>query len=201
MTFNMLASWERLAPRERRLVAAAGAVFATMLSLIVIYLIYDGLSALEERNESMRDALGAIEKNRDEFMAARRLAAGQEMKISRVPLALVTLVENAAREVGISTDQTNEQPPQPHGKKYLQKGIEVKFRQVELPQLVRFMRQIETGPNLVYVSRLFVKPRFNEHSKLDVELNITAFEHAAEQPKKGKAAGSKPDAGAKGAEP
>ena len=189
--------WDRLSQREKRLATAAAGVFVAFVTAIFVYLIWDGLADLETKNEAMREALAAIEKNREVFMAARRLATQQETRISRVPLQLGTMVEAAAHEAGITANDISDQPPVPHGKKYVQKGVEVKFRQVDLVALSKFMKKIETGMNLVYVSRLNIKSRFGEHSKLDAEMVISAFENAPEagpkKPKPGAApAGAKP---------
>ena len=145
----------------------------------------------------MREALVAIDKNRESFMVARRLATQQETRISRTPLQLSTMVEAAARDAGITANEISDQPVQPQGKKYVQKGVEVKFRQVDLVALSKFMKKMETGANLVYVQRLNIKSRFGEHSKLDAEIVISTFEHAPDvAPKKGKPgatpAGAKP---------
>ena len=189
--------WDRLSQREKRLATAAGGVFAALVTAVFVYLIWDGLSELDAKNAAMREALAAIDKNREVFSAARRLAMQQETRISRVPLQLGTMVEAAARDVGMTATEMSDQPPLPHGKKYVQKGVEVKFRQVDLVSLSKFMKKIETGPNLVYVSRLNIKSRFGEHAKLDAEMVISAFENAPEAtPKKPKPgatpAGGKP---------
>lgn len=178
--------WDRLSQREKRLATAVGGIFVGLVTAVFVYLIWDGLSELETKNGAMREALAAIEKNREVFLAARRLATQQETRISRVPLQLGTMVEAAARDAGITANDISDQPPQSHGKKYVQKGVEVKFRQVDLVSLAKFMKRIETGPNLVYVSRLNIKSRFGEHAKLDAEMVISAFENAPETgPKKG----------------
>ena len=91
MTFNdrmqaLRDKWERLSQRERTMVGAMGVTFVLMVTLIVGFLITDGLSSMEERNGDMRQALRDLDTQRDAYLRnkaktaqigdAPRLAAG-----------------------------------------------------------------------------------------------------------------------------
>jgi Tfp pilus assembly protein PilO len=50
--------------------------------------------------------------------------------------------------------------------------------------LSKFLRRIETGPRLIFFTRLSVKRRYSDNDKLDVEATATAFERVHEDKKK-----------------
>jgi type II secretory pathway component PulM len=199
-----VARWERLGPRERRMLVALLGVATALAGFLVAFVIYDGLASLEERNDQARQALVTLGEQRDAFLSARRRAAQQEVRIPKQPLALASLLEAAATEAGIQIPDQAERPPTPRGKKYVEKGVTIKLRKVDLAQLSKFMQKIETGPNLVVVNKLRISTRFNQHDELDVEMNVSGYEHAAPVAPKGKGAagvgvtaGAAPAGGAK----
>ncbi|MES1206193.1 MAG: hypothetical protein ABUS79_09675, partial [Pseudomonadota bacterium] len=51
----------------------------------------------------------------------------------------------------------------------------------DLQSLTRFMKRVETGPRLIFFTRLSMKHRYSDETdKLDVELTATAFERVRE---------------------
>jgi hypothetical protein len=66
----------------------------------------------------------------------------------------------------------------------VEQTVDLQLRKVDLQQLAEFLKRVETGPNLVYVNRLQIRTRFNEHENLDVELSVAGLERAPEQPKR-----------------
>ena len=53
--------------------------------------------------------------------------------------------------------------------------------EVDLQSLTKFLRRLETGPRLVFFTRLSIKRRYSEAEKLDVEATATAFERLKEE--------------------
>ena len=189
---QMRAQWDRLTARERRMVSTLVGVFGALIVLLCGWFVWSGLSDLEDHNAAARQALKDIAQHRDEFLEARRRMSAQEVRVSRTPVQLSSLLYAAAGDAGVKIDESNERPATPRGKKYLEKGIDLKIRRVDLQSLARFLKRVETGPNLVMVDRLRISARYNEHDQLDVEVGIMTFEHAPETPHKGPAgAGAK----------
>jgi hypothetical protein len=185
-TAQIRAQWDRLSPRERRMLSTLLAVGAGLVVLLFGYFVWSGLSDIEDHNAAARQALKDIEQHRDEFIEARRRMTSQEVRVSRTPMQLSSLLESAATDAGFKIDEiSNERTPVPRGKKFIEKGIDVKIRRVDLLGLTKFLRKLETGPNLVIVDRLVVRTRYNEHDQLDVEVGVMTFEHAAQTSPKG----------------
>ena len=185
------AEWERMAPRERRWVAALAIAVALMACLLGSYFVFGSISDLEEHNADIREALTAIEKHRDEYMDAKNRSVAQEARIGTDPPQLTADIEAAAREENVQIAETNERPATPVGKRYSQHDVDLKLRQVDLQALTKFLRRVEVGPRLIFFTRVSIKRRYSESDKLDVELTATAFERLREDKLKKKVEGGK----------
>jgi type II secretory pathway component PulM len=179
------AEWSRMAPRERRLVGALGGAAGAALFLIVGFFVYGTISDLEEQTAASREALAAIARHRDEFVAAKSRMQTQERRIGSERPQLEADLEAAAREANIQIPQTDPLPAQPAGKHYVEHGVQVRLQSVELHALTKFLHTIETGRRLIVVTKLNVRPRPGEREKLDVNLTAVAWERVKDSaPKK-----------------
>jgi len=183
--------WERLGPREKRWVTVLGAAVATVaVALFVIYKLSD-ISDLEEGNAAIRDALSAITKHRDEYLDAKARNSVQEARIGDAPPQLAGDLEAAARAENIQIAESSERPTVPAGRRYVEHDTDLKIRDTDLQSLTNFMRRVETGPRLIFFTRLELKhPYGADPSKLDVEATATAFEKVHEDQTKKKPGGS-----------
>jgi general secretion pathway protein M len=168
--------WERLAPRERRLITTLAGVLTLLVLLTSGFLFVGSLRDLKVSNDEMREALLAMNDNRDEYLDARSRQAAQDARIGSGAPQLAADLEVAAREVGIQIPETNERPATPVGKRYLEHNVDIKLRQVDLQALSKFLAKLETGGRLIVVTRMGVKRGFADGSKLNVELTATAYE-------------------------
>src|SRR5579884_1281876 len=157
---QMRAQWDRLSVRERRMLSTLAGVVVGFMVLVLGYFVWSGLADIQDHNEAARQALKDIAQHRDEFLEARRRQTSQEVRISRTPVQLSSILDAAAGDAGIKIDETNDRPPVPHGKKYIEKGTDLKIHRVDLQSLTRFLHKLETGPNLVYVDRIYVRTRY-----------------------------------------
>jgi hypothetical protein len=180
------AQWDRLSMRERRLLSLLGTCLVGLIVFGVGFVIRDGLREIEERNSDMRQALKDIVTHKEDFARARSEMQRLEVKIPKEAAPLPGYVEAAAKEFDINIQENSDRPPQPRGKSFVEKTVEIKLRGVNLQQLAEFMRKIETGSaNVVVVSRLVVRTRFNQHEQLDVEMTVSTFERGATEKPKG----------------
>jgi type II secretory pathway component PulM len=186
-TGYLLGEWERMAPRERRWLAALSATALSVIVLLSTYFVFSSVADLEDGNADVREALTAIAKHRDEYLDAKSRSAAQEARIGTEPPQLIADIESAAREENIQIAESSERPTAPAGKHYSEHDVDVKIREVDLQSLTKFMRRLETGPRLIFFTRLSIKRRFSEAEKLDVEATATAFERLREDKSKKKA--------------
>jgi hypothetical protein len=182
------AQWERLSLRERRLLTLFGGCLIALVVFSVGYVIADGLRAIDVRNREMRQALKDMSAHRDEFIRAKAESGAWERKIppEGKGQALQGFLESTAKELDITIPEMNERPAQARGKQFVEKSVDIKLRGLNLQQLAEFMRKVETtSQNVVVVSRLFVRTRFNQHDQLDVEMTVSTFERGSPEKPKG----------------
>src|SRR5579872_5853682 len=158
------AEWERLAPRERRSVAALVIAVLIVAVLLSTYFVFSSISELEEGNADIRQALTEIAKHRDEYMEAKSRSQANDARIGNDPPQLTSDLEAAAREENVQIAESNERPVTPAGHRYSQHDVDLKIRDVDLQSLTKFMRRVETGPRLIYFSRLSLKRQIGRAS-------------------------------------
>jgi type II secretory pathway component PulM len=181
MTFNdrlqaLRDKWERLSQRERTMVGALGVTFVLMVTLIVGFLITDGLATLEERNGDMRQALHDLDTQRDNYLKLRAKSQQIEVRLGATPVQLGGYLEQAAKDAGVEISESNEEQPTATGNNFVQRTVDLRLKAVTLDQLVKFMRAIETGRNLVVVSSLHITTRDDRHQQLDVDMSVSTFQ-------------------------
>ncbi len=182
------AQWDRLSLRERRLLTFFGGIFVALIVFSIGYVIADGLSTIEVRNRDMRQALKDMSNHREEFVRAKAEGDNWKRKIPEEGKGqpLQGFLEAAAKELDITIPEMNERPAQARGKQFQEKSVDIKLRGINLQQLAEFMRKVETtSQNVVVVSRLFVRTRFNQHDQLDVEMTVSTFERGSPEKPKG----------------
>ena len=179
------AEWNRMAARERKLIAILASAVVMLAVLLAGYLIVDSLQEISTSNQDAREALAAIATRRDIYLDAKSRMVSQEARIGVEPPQLAADLEAAGKEAGIEIPETVDRPPTPAGKRYLEHSLDVKLRKVGLKELATFLSKVETNPRLIAITRLQIRRSFGEGDKLDVELTATAYERLKEnRPKK-----------------
>jgi general secretion pathway protein M len=182
--------WERMAPREKRLVTLGIAVVTIGTIIYGTWSSLSNISDLEDGNAAIREALTAISKNRDAYLEAKARNTVQEARIGDAPPQLAGDLEAAARAENIQIAESSERPTVPAGRRYVEHDTDLKIRATDLQSLTNFMRRVETGPRLIFFTRLAIKhPYGADPDKLDVEATATAFEKVHEDKTKKKAGG------------
>ncbi len=173
--------WERQAPRQKRSVTILAVVAVLALIGLITMVSLSDISDLEDGNGSIRDALTAISKHRDEYLEAKSRNSVQEARIGTEPPQLAGDLEAAARAENIQIAESSERPTVPAGRRYVEHDTDLKIRETDLQSLTRFLKRVETGPRLIFFTRLSIKHRYSDDSdKLDAELTATAFERVRE---------------------
>src|SRR3954471_5781255 len=73
--------WNRMAPRERRLVTALVGAVVGFAVLVTGFIIIGNLRDIRDNNDATREALADIAKHRDDFLEARERMRSQELRI------------------------------------------------------------------------------------------------------------------------
>jgi hypothetical protein len=171
-------------PRKRRLVRILSVFVAVALAIATAVMVARELAQLRETNAGVREALAAIEKHREDFLAARTRMLVQERRIGTDPPQLAADLEAAARAAGFEIAQADPKPTVPAGRHHREHSVAVTLRQVELLSLSKFLSKLETGERVVVVTQLLVKPSHAAGNKVDVSLTAAGWERLGHTPAK-----------------
>jgi general secretion pathway protein M len=186
-----VSEWERMPPRQRRWVSVGGAIVAVVAILLGVWSKLDNISDLEDGNSAIREALTAIAKHRDEYLEAKARNTVQEARIGDAPPQVAGDLEAAAGAEHIQIAESSERPTVPAGRRYVEHDTDLKIRDTDLQSITNFLKRVETGPRLIFFTRLSLKHPFSgAEGKLDVEATATAFEKVHEDKTKKKPSGS-----------
>lgn len=177
--------WNRMSPRERRLISILGGAFSICAFLLVAYLMFDSLQSMSQDNQDMRDALDAIAKHSDEYRDGKARAAAQALRIGSDPPQLAADLEAAAKEAGIQIPETADRPDAAAGKRYVEHSLDLKLRKVDLKSLATFLGKVETSRRLILITRLEIRRSFGgDGTSVDVDLTATTYERLKDGSKK-----------------
>jgi general secretion pathway protein M len=56
--------------------------------------------------------------------------------------------------------------------------VSMRIDSVDLPRAVFFLARLERSPHFIRITRLSMKRRFNDHSKLDLQIDVEAVQPA-----------------------
>jgi hypothetical protein len=183
--------WDRISPRERRLVVVAAIALPIVIAIWLGLAIHDGLDAMEARNAHTRKALVALADLR---------ARGQTHEpVDNVvatmgvePLSLDTYLNNAAKKAQFELKSviTPHTPQTRNG--FVTNSSSLTLDKLTIQQLKDFLQQIEGGneaaSKVVAITRLELRRNFRDKDKVDVTLEVSTY--SKEPPPKGEGSGS-----------
>src|SRR4051812_14913270 len=104
-----LREWfERLAPRERRLMSILGLALAAFLLFLVPLGVTLALSSRREANKSLRDAIFNIKNSRDEIQKRQEKRDAILARYANKAPPLAGLLEKAAKDNGMTIQETRD---------------------------------------------------------------------------------------------
>lgn len=165
--------WDRISPRERRLVLIAAIAVPITLAIWLGLSIRDGLVAMEQRNEQTRKALtvladlrarGETHEKQDDVVAMM----GTE------PLSLPTYLDNAAKKANFTLKSTTPHPPLTRNG-FVTNSASVSLDDLTIDQLKTFLMEVEMGSKVVAVTHIDLRRDFRDKTKLDVNLEVSTY--------------------------
>jgi general secretion pathway protein M len=177
-----LREWfERLAPREKRLMGVLGVAFAGFLLFLVPLAVSLTLSSRREANKALRDSIFTIKNSREEIQKRQERRDAILARYANKAPPLAGLLEKAAKDNGIAIQETRDKPEAPHGKKYTERGTVVRLKKSGMLQLAKTLEQIEQQRLPVAISQLNIRRRGGEKDSYDVELGVSAYDRVVEK--------------------
>ncbi len=174
--------FEKLEPRERRLLTILGSILGVLLFLAAPIGIITMVSHKRSDNQDIRDRIDQIYESRN-AIADRKAKKDAIVARYRKPAPpLAGYIEEAFKENGASAAESQDRPEAPHGKLYSERMTVVKVHKIQMLQLAKTLEKIEQSGNPVVVSKLNIKPRSGEADSFEVELGVSAYDRKAAAP-------------------
>lgn len=171
---------EGLAPRERILVAAAAAV--VLLAVLFLGVVQPFLSAIDRSRERALQAERELElvqqlrRQLDEVGARLERVEGRIRKGPRENLR--TTLDRLRTAAGIQKFDSIDERARKPSDGYQETQMEVVLKSVTLAQVVRYLHEIETAPQVLSVKRLRINTRSDQRDLLDVRFVVSSFDPA-----------------------
>lgn len=166
--------WDRISPRERKLVVLLGFGVPLALTIWLGLSIRDGLIDMEDRNDRMREAREVIARLKAKGPQA---APTDEVPIPAEPIGLETYVSKAA-EKGQLKFKGSIETRKATRNGFTTTTVTCALDDITTDQLKSFLAEVETGNKTVVVTHLDVKRDFRDKKKLDASFEISTYSKA-----------------------
>jgi hypothetical protein len=181
--------WDRISPRERRLVLIAAVALPVTLAIWLGLSIHDGLGDMEARNQKARKALNVLSDLRAKGETHAKVDDAISM-MGTEPLSLATYLDNAAKKASFTLKSTTPHPPDKRNG-FVTNSVSCTLDDLTIEQLKTFLMEVEMGSKVVAVTHIDLRRDFRDKAKLDVNLEVSTYsKEAPAAPEGGDKAGS-----------
>ena len=174
MLENIKASFDRLSPREKKVVALGTAVGGIFILSVSFYWVGTSLSNAERRVKAKTEQLVQILALEDGFKA-REVERISKMKgLEHNAVRLVSVVEEAARQSGVEIGQLTPEDGAPNKDGVVESRLQMKAANLSIDRVQDFMGRLEKTPGVMIVRRLDLKKPYKKDT-LDLELSLVTY--------------------------
>lgn len=166
--------WDRISPRERRLVVIGAIALPITLALWLGFAIHDGLGAMESRNNDTRKALNVIADMRARGQT-HTTADDVVATMGTEPLSLDTYLTNAAKKARFELKSTIT-PHTPQNKNgFVTTSSQTTLDKLTIQELKDFLYAIETDSKAVAVTHLEIHRDFRDKDKVSATIEVSNY--------------------------
>lgn len=165
--------WDRISPRERRLVLIAAIALPVTLAIWLGLAIRDGLVDMEARNQTTRKALNVLSDLRAKGETHAKVDDAVAM-MGTEPLSLATYLDNAAKKATFTLKSTTPHPPDKRDG-FVTNSVSCTLDDLTIEQLKTFLMEVEMGSKVVAVTHIDLRRDFRDKEKLDVNLEVSTY--------------------------
>ena len=165
--------WDRISPRERKLVVLLAVATPITLALWLGSSIQDGLESREDRIKEMRHALTILAdlKRRGPITSP----ADDPLKdIGPEPLSLDTYLDNAAKKAGFPVKTTTPHTPVTRNG-FVTTSVSLNVDDLEIDKLKTFLQEVETASKAVAITSLETTRDRRDRTKIDAKLIVSTY--------------------------
>jgi hypothetical protein len=165
--------WDRISPRERKLVVLLAIAAPITLAIWFGLSIQDHLVEREERNDNMRRALAVIA----DLKTRGPLTKPEDDPLRDVgpePLSLDTYLDNAAKKAGFTLKGTSPHTPVTRNG-FVTTSVSLNIDDLEIDKLKTFLQEIETSSKAVAITSLETMRDRRDRTKLDARMIVSTY--------------------------
>ncbi len=171
--------WENLTDRERFLLGILGAVAATLIVLLPVYLLSTAIGGLEEDNEEIVAALRTIQRSRARIAAQRAERAAADQRYARQAPSLGSFLEaKAGEQDGLAISDVQHEPEREEGGVRI-RHTRARFQGTGLRPAVRLLAAIENSRYPVAIERIHVD-HVQAGDRYNFQIGVLAFDRPTE---------------------
>lgn len=174
--------FEKLEPRERRLLTILGGILGAAIFLLAPIGIVTLVSSKRAENEELRTLVESIYDARAAVNDRKAKRDALLARYAKTAPQLAGFIEEASKANGISAAESQDRPETPHGKRYSERSTVVKMHKVGMLNLAKMLEKIEQSGYPVAITKLNIKPRVGEPDSYEVELGVSAFDRKPDAP-------------------
>lgn len=174
---NQLEPWfNRLTPRERVLVTAAGAAVVAFAVLMVVTRISSATNASQRRIEEKTRVLSQVGQLADVYRRAQadRLALDARLKAATVPI--MTHISQTGQAFGIEVGDLRPTGTPEETNGIVAESVEVNLPRIDPAKLGRFLQAVEGGQGVVRVRRVRLGTRSDDPKVVDATIVVSNFQ-------------------------
>lgn len=168
-------NYEGLNPREQKLVLLMGGVFAVMLVLLPLYLIFSGMSEIRTENEETRKILREIARSGEQIEEQKAARAAAEALYNNPAPPLGSFLEAKAKAAGYERALKITEEPTKEEKGFRRLHTRASLQNIGLVALVNMMTEIKNSPHPVAIERVEIE-HYQNGDQYNVEVGVVAFE-------------------------
>lgn len=169
----------RLSSREKTfLIIGGGALLTVALWAGVIGPVHDRLDALDKKTKAAKRSYQKIQELALRFEELNSKIDSIEIVLKRPPgFSILSYLDNQATRDQVRDKVLSMQPKGDVSSKYYKgKTVEIKMKDVELNDLVRYMFNVENSQERLHISEIEIQPRFGNANFLNVRFEVSSYE-------------------------
>ncbi|MBH1988575.1 MAG: type II secretion system protein M [Myxococcaceae bacterium] len=172
--------WDRfqaLNDQHKKRVAGLIGLFFLMIVVLIIGCCLSSISARQQRIRQLDQEMRQITELATKYQQIKDEQQKREAKIRSNQVALFTLVQNAATRLDLKVNDLNERREPLAHSNLTQISVVVTVKELSMDRLTAFLEELEhsSGNELVKITRLQVKARFDSPDLLDVQLTVSTW--------------------------
>jgi len=169
----------RLAAREKMAVGVGGTCLVAVAFWLGVWEPAQAHLELQKRRvQAKQEEYREIQDLAGRFERLRSRIEGIEAHLRRSrDFSILSYLESLAKRQRVQ-DRIVQMKPKPgeSTKYYKENAVEIRMEKVHLPELVRYLHEVENSPELLRVKQIQVRPRFDDPDLLDVRFQVSAYE-------------------------